>query len=204
VFPVYVNGQTNCWGSLLCFIEPLSLKKNINFIFMWFWYFIRIWGYLLSVLWEQQLHVRDITHNFTGLYPLPYLLPCRVSWFRFFLAFSPSCWSYLTFVTDIAYYVKYCFTNYRMCQNMVINCSNEEFIGYKCVKICHANSESLFKCVTPCHIFSSFLVDNCNIMPIISEWISLGLGEGLHIAKCLLLTDVYIWHFSDFLFLQNI
>jgi len=57
VFPVYVSGLTNCWRSLLCFIAPLSFKK-LNFILLWFLYcIIKIWGYLMFVLWERQLWV---------------------------------------------------------------------------------------------------------------------------------------------------
>ena len=135
VFPVYVSGLANCWRSLLCFIVPLSFKK-LNFIVLWFWYsIIKIWGFLMFVLWERQLCVSE-----------------KYTWFfrtvLLFLFTSVSCQLILIFSClvskllivfnicyDIAYYVKYYLTNSRTYQKMVINCSNKELIGYTYVKI---------------------------------------------------------------------
>jgi hypothetical protein len=134
VFPVYVSGLANCWRSFLSFIVPLSLKK-LNFILLWFWYcIIKIWGYLMFVLWERQLCVSE---NYVRFFRT--VLPFLFTSVSFQLILILSClFSKLLiifiFCYDIACYVKYYLTNSRTCQ-MVINCNSEEFIGYRYVKI---------------------------------------------------------------------
>jgi len=134
MFPVYVSGLTNCWGLLLCFIVPLSLKK-LNYFVLWFWYcIIKMWGDLMFVLWEWQLCVSE---NYIWFFRtvLPFLFTSVSCQLIVILSFLISKLLIFNICYDIAYYVKYYLTNSRTCQKMVINCSNKEFIGYTYVKI---------------------------------------------------------------------